>query len=288
MSAVSDYKSSPFDLYVQPPTSSNYTGTATPAGPGYTGTGLNGIPDISYDTLCGVRFNTTDGRQVVMVRNAATAIGSGLLVQAPAEITAFNNLVMTVPTAYPALAGTYQILVTNGATVLNQNQFALGYAIVSAGTGQGQTLQIASHGGGANAGTFVVNLIDPIQVTLDATSTITLVPNPYINVVVSATGLTGVAVGSTFYAVSASTANTFNGTSGLQTASGTPVYAFVGCHGIWGIRSDGTSAPAVGLPVSASSTTAGDFTVFTAAKQIIGNAAGTATSAKTCPIYLIL
>lgn len=288
MSAVSDYKSSPFDLYPGVQGTSNYTGTATPAGPGYTGTGLNGQPDYSYDTMCGVRFNTSDGKQVVLARNAATAIGSGLLVQAPAEITAFNNLAMTVPTATPATAGTYAILVTNGATVLNVNQFALGYAIVSAGTGLGQTLQISSHQPAAASGTFIVTLIDPIQVTLDATSTITLVPNPYINCVVSATGLTGTAIGATFYAVSASTAQVFNGTSGALTTNGTPVYAFLGCHGIWGIRADATATPAVGLPASASTTTAGDVTVFTAAKQYIGNMAGTATSAKIAPVDLKL
>lgn len=288
MSSVSDYKSSPFDLYVQPAASSAYSGTATPAGPGYTGTGLNGIPDISYDTLCGVRFNTSDGRQVVMVKNDSTAITSGLLVQAPAELTAFNNLAITVPTATPATAGTYQILVTNGSTVLKQNQFAFGYALVSTGTGIGQTLQIASHGGGSNAGTFTLTLIDPIQVTLDATSTITLVPNPYINVVVAATGLTGAVVGASFYAISASTANTYSGTTGLQTASGTPVYAFVGCHGIWGVKADATNTPAVGFPASASTTTAGNVTVFTAAKQYIGNMAGTATSAKQAPVFLNL
>lgn len=285
MSVVSDYKSSPFDTFNQKPGyTSAYTGTATPPGPGYTGTGS----DYSLDALCGVRFNTDDGRQVVLVRNAATAIGSGLLVQAPAEDTTFNSLAITVPTATPATAGSYQILVTNGATVLNQNRFADGYLIVNAGTGIGQILQIASHTGGSNAGTFTVTLSDPIQVTLDATSTVTLVPNPYKDVVVSATGLTGVAVGATFYAVSASTASTFSVTTGALTALGTPVYAFVGCHGVWGIRADGTSTPAVGLPASASSTTAGDVTVFTAAKQIIGNMAGTATSAKTAPVYLIL
>lgn len=290
MSAVSDYKSSPFDMYQNSQTyTSAYTGTATPPGPGYTGTGLNGIPDYSYDTMCGIRFNTTDGRQVAMVRNAATAIGSGLLAQAPAELTAFNNLAITVPTATPATAGTNQILVTNGSTVLNQNQFALGYLIVTAGTGIGQTLQIAAHAGGANVGTFIVTTIDPIQVTLDATSTITLVPNPYINVVVAATGLTGVAVGATFYAVSASTAQTFNGTSGALTANtGTPVYAFVGCHGVWGVKADATGTPAVGLPASASTTTAGNVTVFTAAKQFVGNMAGTATSAKIAPVFLNL
>lgn len=285
MSQVSDYKSSPFDLFNQKPGyTSAYTGTATPPGPGYTGTGS----DFSLDALCGVRFNTDDGRQVALVRNAATAITSGLLVQAPAEVTAFNNLAITVPTATPATAGTYQILVTNGATVLNQNQFADGYLLVSAGTGIGQTLQISSHGGGSNAGTFTVTLNDPIQVTLDATSTVTLVPNPYKDVVVGATGLTGAVVGASFYAISASTASTFSATTGAQTASGVPVYAFVGCHGIWGVKADGTNTPAVGLPASASTTTAGNVTVFTAAKQIIGNMAGTATSAKQAPVYLIL
>lgn len=285
MSEVSDYKSSPFDLFnTGPGWSSAYTGTATPPGPGLAAA----LGDTTLDTLCGVRFNTNDGRQVVIVRNAATAIGSGLLVQAPAESTAFNGLAMTVPTSYPATAGTYQIFVTNGATVLNQNRFALGYLIVATGTGLGQTLQIASHGGGSNAGTFVVTLLDPIQVTLDATSTITLVPNKHIGVVVGATGLTGAAVGASFYAISASTAGTFSGTTGVQTVAVTPVYAFIGCHGVWGIRCDGTNAPAVGLPVSASTTTAGDYTVFTAAKQIIGNAAGTGTSASYCPVDLIL
>lgn len=297
MSVISDYKSSPFDVFTQPAAASQYTGTSTPPGPGYTPTvvsyGGNSTYDYSYDALCGVRFNTNDGRQVIMVRNGGTgvavaAIGSGLLVQAPAEVTAFNHLAMTVPTATPATAGTYQILVTNGATVLNQNQFANGYLIVDSGTGIGQTLQIASHGGGSNAGTFTVTLQDPIQVTLDATSFVTLVPNPYIGVVVSATGLTGTAVGSTFYAVGAGTASTYSATTGAQTAQGQPVYAFLGCHGIWGIRADGTSTPAVGLPASASSTTAGDVTVFTAAKQYIGNMAGTATSARTAPVDLKL
>lgn len=297
MSVISDYKSSPFDVFVQPPLTSTYTGTATPAGPGFTPTaiayGNTTSYDTSYDSLCGVRFNTNDGRQVIMVRNGATeiavaAIGSGLLVQAPAEITTWNNLAMTVPTAYPATAGTYQILVTNAGTKLNINEYENGYALVSAGTGIGQTLQIASHQAAAASATFVLTLQDPIQVTLDATSTITLVRNPYIGVVVSATGLTGTVVGASFYAIAAGTASTYDATSGAITVQGQPVYAFVGCHGVWGVRMDATNAPAVGLPASASTTTAGDATVFTAAKQYIGNMAGTATSAKQAPVDLKL
>jgi hypothetical protein len=297
MSVISDYKSAPFDVFVQPGAVSNYTGTATPPGPGYTPTvtaygGVNQY-DTSYDSICGTRFNTNDGRQVIMVRNggteiAAASIGSGLLVQAPAEITTWNNLAITVPTATPATAGTYQILVTNAATKLNINEYANGYAIVSAGTGIGQTLQIASHAPAAASATFLLTLQDPIQVTLDATSTITLVRNPYIGVVVSATGLTGTVVGASFYAISAGTASVYDGTAGTLTTQGQPVYAMVGCHGIWGVRMDATGTPAVGLPASASTTTAGDATVFTAAKQYIGNMAGTATSAKIAPVDLKL
>lgn len=297
MSVISDYKSAPFDVFTQPPLTSGYVGTSTPPGPGYTPTGLSyggsTVYDNSYDALCGVRFNTNDGRQVVMVRNGATeiavaAISSGLLAQAPAEITTWNNLAITVPTATPATAGTYQILVTNAGTKLNVNQYAGGYLLVSAGTGIGQTLQIASHQAAAASATFIVTLVDPIQVTLTASSTVTLVRNPYLGVVVSATGLTGAVVGASFYAIAAGTASTYDATSGALTAQGQPVYAFVGCHGVWGVQADGTSTPAVGLPASASSTTAGNLTVFTAAKQYIGNMAGTATSAKIAPVYLNL
>ena len=95
-------------------------------------------------------------------------------------------------------------------------------------------------------------------------------------------------MGASIYAIGAGTASTYDATAGSLTTQGQPVYAMVGCHGVWGVRMDGTNAPAVGLPASASTTTAGDATVFTAAKQIIGNMAGTATSAKIAPVYLLL
>jgi len=289
MSEVSDYKSSPFDLYTQPALTSNYTGTATPPGPGYTGTGLNSIPDYSYDSLCGVKFATSDGRTLAIVRNAATAIGSGKLIQGPAEITGFEKLAITVPTATPATAGTYQILVTNGSTVLKQNLYAGGYLIVESGTGLGQTLQIASHQASiATTGKFIVTLIDPIQVTLDATSTVSLVANPYIAVVITDHSTLGNPVGATCYAVAASTAPTWDGTSGLQTAAGLPVYAFVVTHGVTGILVD-NSVTNVGYPIGRSAATDGAVGVasLTTAAQI-GISVQTLTSAHYGPIDLKL
>lgn len=288
MSSVSDFKSAPFDIYVQQGAASTYTGTATPPGPGYTGTGLNSIPDYSYDTLCGVKFSTTDGRTVAIIRNAATAIGSGKLVQGPAEITAFEKLAMTVPTATPATAGTYQVLVTNGSTVLKQNLYAGGYLVVASSTGAGQTLQIASHQAAANAATFIVTLIDPIQVTLSATSTVSLVANPYIASVITDHTTLGCPIGATTYAVSASTAPTWDGTSGLQTAAGTPVYAFIVTHGPTGILVD-SSVTNVGYPIGRSPNTDGAVGVASlTTAAMVGISIQTLTSAQYGPIYLML
>lgn len=289
MSVLSDYKSAPFDLFVNGPTyTSSYTGTSTPPGPGYLPTvvsyGGNNTYDTSYDSLCGVKFNTSDGRQVAMVRTSGTeiavaSIGSGLLVASPAEITAWEGLAMTVPTATPATAGTYQILVTNGGTKLNINEYQGGYLVTATNTGAGQTLQIASHQAAAASATFLVTLQDPIQVTLDATTTVSLIRNPYIGCIVAPSSYSGIPVGVSFYSIPAGTASTYNGTSGALTAQGQPSYAFVGTRGIWGVRADGTGTQTTGLPVAASTTTAGDVTVFTAAKAYVGNFASTPTSA---------
>lgn len=288
MSEVSDFKSSPFDLYTQPPLSSNYTGTATPPGPGYTGTGLNSIPDYSYDSLAGVKFSTSDGRTLVLFRNAATAIGSGKLIQGPAETSGHEKLAMTIPTAYPGTAGTYQILVTNGATVVKQNIYAGGYLIVSSSTGAGQTLQIASHQAAAASATFVVTLLDPIQVALSATSQVSLVANPFLASVITDHTTLGNPIGATCYAVSASTAPTWDGTSGLQTAAGLPVYAFAVCRGVTGILVD-SSVTNVGYPIGRSPNTDGAVGVasLTTAAQI-GISVQTLTSAQYGPIDLHL
>jgi len=288
MSYLSDFKSAPFDIFNNPPTSTNYVGTATTPSNGYTGTGLNGIPDYSYDSLLGSRWATEDGRILTLVSNAATALVSGVLVQSSAEVTAFQNLAMTVPTAYPATAGAFQVLVTNGGTVLNQNQYAGGYFIVGAGTGIGQTLRIASHQAAAASATFVVTLEDPIQVTLDATSTVTLMDIPYQNVIKTpATTATGGTIGATLYPVPASVAPTYNVTSGALVTAGTPQYFYVVSHGPAGVIAD-SSAPAIGLPISTSVVTAGTFGTGSLSHSIIGNTLQTSTSAKASLVYLTL
>lgn len=297
MSYVTDYKSAPFALFNQNTANTNYSGTATPVYNGYTGTGLNGIPDNGLDNLLGSKWQTQDGRTLTLVSSAGStnssttgvALVSGVLVQSAAEVTAHQKLAMTVPTAYPATAGTYQILVTNGATVINANQYEQGYAVVASGTGIGQILQIASHPGAAASATCVITLIDPIQVTLDATSKISLIYNPAANVVISpATTATGGPVGVTLYPVPAATASTFNATSGVLTTAGTPVYAFVVSHGPAACLIDNTITN-VGYPVGVSKTTAGALGVATLTTvPQIGVSIQTLTSANAGMVTLFL
>lgn len=248
-----------------------------------------GFADSNFDTYVGQKFDTSDGRELALVQNGAVALAAGVLVQSEAEVTAHQKLAMTVPTAYPATAGLYQILVTNGSTVLNANKFAGGYVIVASGTGIGQMLKIASHQPAANAATFVVTLEDPIQTTLDATSKISLLQNPYANVIISPiTTATGGPVGVTLYNIAASTAPSFNATSGALTTAGVAQYGLIVTHGPCTCLVDSTVTN-VGYPLGVSKTTAGTVGVATLTTvPQIAVSAQTLTSANNGLINLML
>lgn len=244
-----------------------------------------GDVDPSMSTYVGQRFDLEDGREVTLVSVAATAIASAFTVQSPAIVAGHQTLAMTVPTATPATAGSFQVLVTNGATVINQNFYAGGYLIVKDGTGVGQTLTIQSHPGAAASGTCLITLEDAIVTTLDATSVVNLIQNPYQNVIIAPTTATGNVVGATFYPLAASVAPTWNATSGASATAGTQQYGLVVNKGISSVTSD-ASVAGVGLGIMRSTTTAGTITVQTATGANIGNALQTTISAKAGAVYL--
>lgn len=260
---LTDFKISPFPIYNTGNLgNANYSGTATALYNGLTGTQVNGVPDTSLDTLLNSKWATDNGQILTLVSNSANAQVAGNLLQSAAEITAFEKLSMTVPTATPATQGTFAILVTNGATVLNVNQFAGGYLVVASGTGIGQTLEIASHQAAAASATFIVTTADPITVTLDATSKVSLVANPAKNVIIMPTTPSAVPVGVTLYAMPASVANTYNATYGTLTTAGTPQYGFVVSHGPVGCLID-SSVTGVCYPLGAKTATAGALGIAT-------------------------
>ena len=277
---------------------SNQAYGATPANGPAPASGT-GFQDSNFSTYIGQKFDTSDGRTLVMVANGGVALAAGNLIQAPAQVTTAQKLAMTVPTAYPATAGLYQILVTNSSTVLSANQFQGGYANVSAGTGIGQVFKIASHAPAANGATFVLNLEDPIQTTLDATSKISLIYNPYgggsasaagavsTGVVYSPTTQTGGIIGVSLYGIAASTAPTYNTTSGKLSVAGTVQYGLIVCSGPASCLVD--TVTLVGTPVGHSTAVSGAVAVATlTASAQIGIALQTLTSAENGLIYLML
>lgn len=285
----SDFKTSPFPVYNSGNLGNpNYSGTATALTNGYTGTGLNGIPDYGLDELLNSKWATDSGQILTLVSNSANAQVGGTLLQSAAEITAFEKLAMTVPTTAPATVGTFLVSVTNGATVLKQNLFAQGWLVTASATGIGQTLEIASHTGGANAGQIVVTLVDPIQVTLDATTTVSFVANPAKNVIVMPTTPTAIPIGVTLYAIPASVAPTFNATTGVTVTAGTPQYAFVVSHGPVSCLID-SSVTNVCYPLGAKTATAGAIGIATlTSSPQIAISMQTLTSAQNGMIYMLL
>jgi hypothetical protein len=248
MSYISDFKSAPFDLF-----------------------GVNGgvtSTDTSLATLVGAKFKSADGREFALVQNAGVALTAGKLVQGPVSIGA-NHTGLTCATA---AIGATQITVTLGGTLATANQYQGGFAVVSAGTGIGQTLRIASHPAGTSSGTVVLTLEDPLSVaTAVADSKVSLTLNPYgsangtdvrtSGVVISPTTATGPTIGVTITPIPASTTTV-------------PTYGFIQTKGFVACLND--SATAIGLDVMPSSAVAGAVLTYVVATR---NRVGTATVA---------
>lgn len=264
MSFISDFKSSPFSLF-----------------------GVNGgntSTDPSISTLVGSvwKAGLGDEREFVLVQNGATALVSGLLVQSPATVGANHNDLVTVGTQ---AIGSTTIVVTLGGTAVTANQYQMGHAIVSAGTGIGQTFKIASHPAQATTtGNVTLTLADTISVALDATSTISLVLPQYgsqngtnvntFGVVVCPTTLTGRVIGATTYPIPASSTTV-------------PTYGFIVKSGAVGVLNQGSTA--IGLDLMPSASVAGAVcTYVVATKTRVGTAtvAGSDTKAELITLQL--
>ncbi len=227
MTYISDFKSSPFSLF-------GVSGGQT-------------SQDTSLATLCGVKFVSADGRQFVLVQNGATALAAGVLVQGPATIGA-NHTGMAVASA--AATGATQISVTLGGTATTVNQYQGGFAVISAGTGLGQTLRIAGNTATGGSATCVITLEDPLSVNIDtSTSKVTLTLPAYGSangaaittngVIIAPSGApTGQWVGVSLYPIAAS-------------SSTAPTYGFIQSKGPIACLAAGTATGGLGAMLGA-------------------------------------
>jgi hypothetical protein len=241
MSYISDFKGAPFSLF-------GSKGSVNPTV----------ASDASPTTLCGAKFSTADGRELVLVKNSTSALVAGNLIQAPASIGANHTGLAVVGLAPANPIGATSITVTLGGSAATENQYQGGYAVVSAGTGLGQTLRIASHPAQTvTSGNLVLTLEDPLSVALtSADSKVSLTLNPYTNVIISPTTATGKSVGVTLTPIPASS------------------YGFLVTRGLTACLNIANTA--IGLDVMAGSGTAGSVITYVVATR---NRVGTATVA---------
>ncbi len=192
----------------------------------------------------GAKAVTQDGRVFKYCIAGATSTVAGSLYQSPAPIA--NHLAQTAPVV---AVGATSFSFTPGATAGAAQLYAEGYLQVDTGVASenGYTYLVASHAAITASTAFTLNLNDPIQIALSASSTVGLIHNPYKNVIVAPTTLTANVAGVAGYI-------TTNAQYGwLQTA------------GPCSVLINGT--PAVTAPVINSATTAGAVDVWTAAAQ---------------------
>lgn len=249
MSYISDFKAAPFNLF-----------------------GINGgvtSTDSSLQTLVGSRWSTADGREFRLIQNGGVALVSGVLVQGPVSIGA-NHTGLTCATA---AIGATTITVTLGGTAVTANQYAGGFAVVSAGTGIGQTLRIASHPAqSSTSGTVVLTLEDPLSVATSVSdSKVSLTLNPCgspngaayatSGCVVSPTTATGPSIGVTVYPIPATSSTVLS-------------YGYVQSRGPVACLNGANTA--IGLDVMPGGSVAGSVVTYVVATR---NRVGTATVA---------
>ena len=254
MSYLSDFKSAPFALFE--------------------GKGGQTSTDKSLATMVGQRFNSADYRQFVLVQNGGTAIPSGVLVQGPASIGANHTGLAVIGLAAANPIGSTSITVTLGGTAVTANQYAGGFAVISAGTGIGQTFRIASHPAqSTTSGNVTLTLEDPLSVAItSADSKVSLTLNPYGSgngtdvtthgVIISpAAGSSGPTIGVTVSPIPASTATV-------------PAYGYIQTRGSVACLND--SVTAIGKDVMPSSSVDGAVVTYLVGTR---NRVGTSTVA---------
>jgi hypothetical protein len=185
-----------------------------------------------------------------------TAIGPNKLVQAAAPVAAH----VSEATGAELTAGSTRLTMALGATASAENQYKDGYLKVEGGTnGIGQVFKLKGHAFVAASGTLTADIYEPVVTTTSGSEVLTLLANPYANVIIQPTTVTAPCVGVTmvnFAAASTASVATF-GYEQTGTSTWTqPRYGWLQVGGLASVLLD-TSALVAGHGVSISQITAG-------------------------------
>jgi hypothetical protein len=207
---------------------------------------VNGYSNSSVQSHpLGTVGETNDGRIFKYAQAGASDLIAGSLYQSAAPIA--NHLARTAPVV---AVGAVSFTFTPGATAGAANLYAEGYLNVDTGTASenGYIYAVSGHAAITSSVAFTLNLIDPIQVALSASSTVGLVHNSYKNVIVSATTQTAPTAGVAPCIITATQ------------------YGWLQTWGPASVLINGT--PGVGISVVPSATTAGAVDVATVAAEV--------------------
>jgi len=194
---------------------------------------------------------TSDGRKFRYARVGATALVTGSAYATAVQDAQFEAMAIQANAAI----GATSISITIGTTTVAANDFDEGYLCVASGTGIGQSSRILSHGTGTSGQTVAFVIEDPLTVALTTagSSTLTVVKNPYDDVIVQPTTPTGPVVGMASHAVVATE------------------YGWLQTGGPAACLFDNAPCGADTAGVRGSTTTAGAVTVATTGSEMIGN-----------------
>lgn len=158
-------------------------------------THLPGTAQAAAAYPLGTKLEARDGRLWRYCKAGGTQLAAGLMGQSPAVAAELEN---EAQTGYTTNIGdtTITVLVTT-ASGLTPSNLDGGYIVVEDGTGEGHGYKIASASWITSDTILSVVLDEPIRVATEATSEVSLYPNPWLGIIVAPTTLTGYTVGVT-------------------------------------------------------------------------------------------
>lgn len=137
--------------------------------------------DVAPQHAPGTLGLTVDGRAYRYSVAGGVDLSPGKIVVAPTIVANHENNTVAVAAA----VGATSVTVTLGATATTLNYYADGYMVVNDVDGEGIAYKISGHPANAGSASLVVTLSESIRVALTTSSQVTLLSNPWKNVLIS-------------------------------------------------------------------------------------------------------